>query len=267
MDSASAPSLPRATTPTTNPRESNKGSVGECLVGRHASGRAVERCRLETALGLQTDGEIRRRAPETEGHGGSGSQPTGRSELAHQLIGDGDVTPMQSLELLRALSQQLGVILPVLGDESGCLKLIDQPRAENGVLAPEPLHPERVEGIGHGRVESREDEIAMPRQSALLLSEPAQAAAVALGRSSVISQWTCSQEPPRTVHPSSLTKTPCRACLRVQQVGRASVTSKKALRTYSKRAQGRARRCPRRSLGRRIVPGLSSPQCFQRGLV
>eukprot|EP00962_Isochrysis_galbana_P003612 scaffold1027_cov116-Isochrysis_galbana.AAC.5 len=125
------------------------------------------RRRLETALSLQTDGEIRRRAPETEGHGGSGSQSTGRSELAHQLIGDGDVTPMQSLELLRALSQQLGVILSVLGDESGCLKLIGQPRAENGVLASEPLHPKRVEGTGHGRVESREDEIGMPRQSAL----------------------------------------------------------------------------------------------------
>eukprot|EP00962_Isochrysis_galbana_P039507 scaffold14163_cov115-Isochrysis_galbana.AAC.1 len=46
--------------------------------------------------------------------------------------------------------------------ESGCLKLIGQPRAENGVLAPEPLHPKRVEGTGHGRVESREDEIGPP---------------------------------------------------------------------------------------------------------
>eukprot|EP00962_Isochrysis_galbana_P030231 scaffold9776_cov126-Isochrysis_galbana.AAC.18 len=47
------------------------------------------RRRIESALSLQTVGEIRNPAPETEGHGGSGSQPTGRSELAHQLIGDG----------------------------------------------------------------------------------------------------------------------------------------------------------------------------------
>jgi len=54
---------------------------------------------------------------------------------------------MQSLELLRALSQQLSVILSVLGDESGCLELIGQPRTENSLLASEPLHPKRVEGI------------------------------------------------------------------------------------------------------------------------